>query len=406
MNILFLSWGVLPQKLGGLEKVTYYALKYLDLFDHNVTLIIPNKTEEIERYTESKLKRSKIIGVNLDISKFGIYPDYKSLINAYKKSIFSYFRNVIDYKKLVMEYAERVLYLVDNLNIKFDVIYSYDWLTFPAALELKKKYGKPIVWHVHSTAYDRVGGNPDNLKYLIDLDYGIELKACEESDKIIAVSNRVKDILVTYYNCNPNKIEIVYNAPDDNSVIGKRNWYFIKEHYKIVLYLGRMSMHKGPDWLLKAAKMVLEKRRDVLFLFAGTGEMLEQLIKMAADLGIFENTIFLGRVSDEEAEFLYDIADIFVLPSVSEPFGLTPFEALQHETPVIISKQSGVAEVLRSALKVDFWDVNKMANYILALLEYDILGKYEVLNCIKEMSELSWEKSIKRIEEIMKNLFV
>jgi len=387
MDLLFLSWGILPQKIGGLEKVTYYVLKYLDSFGHNVILILPNKTEDIEKYTEQKLKRSKILGTNLDISGFGVYPDYKFLKLKYSKSIFFHLKNIVDYKRLVMEYARRVLELVDKLNIKFDIIYSYDWLTFPAAFELKKKYKKPIVWHVHSTAYDRVGGNPEYLRYLLNLDYGIELEACRNSDKIIAVSKRVKDILVKYYNCDPDKIEVVYNAPDDTSIISKRNWHFIKKYYKIVLYLGRITLHKGPDWLLKAAKKVLERRKDVLFLFAGTGEMLEQLIKMAADLGISENVIFLGRVSDEEAEFLYDIADVFILPSVSEPFGLTPFEALLHETPVIISKQSGVAEVLKSALKVDFWDTDKMANYILALLEYDKLGKYEVLMCLEDIKE-------------------
>ncbi|MEM1804603.1 MAG: glycosyltransferase family 4 protein [Nanopusillaceae archaeon] len=401
MRILFLSWGVLPQKTGGLEKATYYYLKYLDQFDHTLYLIIPNLTEDVKKFWQNKLKNSKIIGLNIDINKITSYSNIFTVIKQ-TKSIFSRIKTIIDYKKAVFEYRDKLLKLLENLDLDFDVIYSYDWLTIPAALEIKNKYKKPLVWHVHQTAYDRVGGNEEYLKYLINHDFGIELEACKYADKIICVSNRVKDILIRHYNCNPEKIEVVYNAPDDNFEIKKKNWYKIKQKYKIVLYLGRMTMHKGPDWLLRAAKRVLEFRKDVLFIFAGYGEMLEQLIKMSAEMGIGRNVIFTGWVDDELAEFLYDIADVFVLSSVSEPFGLTPFEALQRENAIIITKQSGVSEILKDAAIVDFWDTYKMADYILAFLEYPKLREFEIMNCLKNMKDLSWHNSSKKVEEILR----
>ncbi|MEM0379159.1 MAG: glycosyltransferase family 4 protein [Nanopusillaceae archaeon] len=401
MRILFLSWGVLPQKTGGLEKATYYYLKYFDQFNHNVYLIIPNINDDIKNFWQNKLKNSKIIGLNIDISKISSYFNLFTIIRQ-SKSIFSKIKTIIDYKRAVFEYRDKLIKFLENEKLEFDVIYSYDWLTIPAAIEIKNRYKKPLVWHVHQTAYDRVGGNIEHLKYLLDHDYGIELEACKLADKIIAVSNRVRDILIKYYNCDPKKVEVVYNAPDDNFQIKKKNWYKIKQKYKIVLYLGRMTMHKGPDWLLKAAKRVLDIRKDVLFIFAGHGEMLEQLIKMSAEMGIGRNVIFTGWVDDELAEFLYDIADVFVLPSVSEPFGLTPFEALQRENAIIITKQCGVSEILKDAAIVDFWDTYKMADYILAFLEYPKLRNFEIMNCLRNLNNLSWLDSSKKVEEILR----
>lgn len=395
MKILFLSWGVLPNKTGGLEVVTSYILKHLDNLGHEVTLIIPKIDKEIENYWKGKLKRSKIIGLNIS---FQIYP--YGIVKM--KSIFDYKKAITNYYNAVMEYKDKILNFFKYNKFDFDIIYFYDWLTAPAAIELKKLYNVAAVFHVHSTAYDRVGGNVDVLKYLKD--YEIELLGVKNSDKIIAISNREREILLKYYGADDNKISIIYNAPPDGFQLRNKNWYEIKKKYKIVLYLGRLTFHKGPDWLLKAAKRVLDKRNDVLFIFAGTGEMLEQLIKMAADLGISKNVIFTGYVDDSLAEILYDMADIFVLPSVSEPFGLTAYEALQWGNGIIISKNVGAGEVLKSAVMVDFWDVNKMADYILMFLEYPFVIKYEVLNCLKDIGGLSWEKNAKELEKIFYDL--
>jgi len=396
MKILFLSWGILPQKTGGLEKATYYYFKYLQQ-DNIVFLIIPNFSDDVALFWKNKLKNGKIYGLNISYK----FP----YVNYNGRSILSYRKNLIDYKSAVMEYKEKVLELIKKLNIEFDIIYCYDWLTIPAAIELKKVYNKPLVIHFHSTAYDRVGGSLESLKYLVDLDYGIEIEGCRNADKIITVSNRVKDILIKYYNCNGDKIEVIYNAPDDDFSIKEKIKTFINSKYKIVLYLGRLTLHKGPDYLLKAAKKVLEKRKDVLFVFAGTGEMMEDLIKLSASLGISKNVIFTGFVSEEQAEFLYSISDIFVLPSVSEPFGLTPFEALKYQNYLIISKQTGVGEVLKHALKVDFWDINKMADYILALIEYPKIGKIEVELCLEDIKTLSWRESVSKLLSIFHNIY-
>ena len=397
MKILFLSWGVFPQKGGGLEKVTYYYLKYLDYFNNNVYLFILNLTDDVKSFWNNKLKNSKIFGLNMKV--------YQSYIDYFKYESFTlYKRKIIDYKKAVIEYKDRILDVLKNMKLDFDIIYAYDWLTALAGIEIKKIYKKPLVIHFHSLVYDRVGGNPDMLKYLYDYDYGIELEACKYADKVIVVSKREKDILVKYYNCDEKKIDVIYNAPDDDFSIKEKINSKIKEKYKIVLYLGRMTMHKGPDYLLRAAKRVLEKRKDVLFIFAGTGEMLEQLIKMAADLNISKNVIFTGWVDDDLAEYLYSIADIFVLPSVSEPFGLTPFEALKYKDYIIISKQTGIYEVLKNAMAVDFWDVNKMADYILALLSYPKLGEYEIKLCLDDIKNLSWKDSVEKLISIFNSL--
>jgi len=401
MRILFLSWGILPQKTGGLEKVTAYYLKYLDKFGHEVYLIIPNLTEDVKDYWKDKLRKSKIIGLNVVFDKVSAYFSLYQILKE-SKSIFQRLKSLIDYKKAVFQYKEKLLKFLDEVKLDFDIIYAYDWLTLPAAIALKEKYKKPLIWHVHSTAYDRVGGNTESLRYLLEHDYGIEIEGCKKADHIITVSYRLKDILVKYYGADDNKITVVYNAPDDYFEIKEKKWHEIKKKYKIVLYLGRITLHKGPDWLLRAAKRVLEKRKDVLFIFAGTGEMLEQLIKMAADLGISRNVVFTGWISDEMAEFLYDIADVFVLPSVSEPFGLTPFEALQRKTAIIITKQTGVSEVLKNAAIVDFWDTYKMADYILAFLEYPKLREYEIRRCLEDIKSLSWEKSARKVEEVFK----
>ncbi|MGC9132937.1 MAG: glycosyltransferase family 4 protein [Nanopusillaceae archaeon] len=397
MKILFLSWGILPQKTGGLEKATYYYFKYLDSFDNEVYLVIPNLTSDVINFWKDKTKKSKIFGLNI--------PIYRSYIDYFKYESFTlYRRNIIDYRKSVMEYKEKVIRIVKELNLDFDIIYSYDWLTAPAAVELKKIYNKPLVIHFHSLSYDRVGANPDLLKYLVEYDYGIELEACRVADKVVTVSKREKDVLVKYYNCPEEKIEVIYNAPDDDFSIKDKIENKIKEKYKIVLYLGRMTLHKGPDYLLLAAKKVLEKRKDVLFIFAGTGDMIDKLIKMAADLNISKNVIFTGWIDDNLAEYLYSISDIFVLPSVSEPFGLTPFEALQYKDFIIVSKQSGVSEVLKSVLKIDFWDVDKLANYILALLEYPKLGEFEIKLCLEDIKNLSWKDSVNKLLYIFRSL--
>ena len=347
-------------------------------------------------FWEGKLKNSKIIGLNINIENISVYNI------LFRKRIYNNSNISInkDYLKAIREYKEKLLKLLEEIKPNFDIIYCYDWLTLPAAIEIKKRYNKPLVLHLHSTAYDRTGANADVLKYLED--YYIEKEGCKIADKIIVVSKRMKDILVKYYRCDENKIYVVYNAPDDNMEIRRiSNWPEIKKKYKIVLYLGRITMHKGPDWLLKAAKLILDKRKDILFIFAGTGEMLETLIKMAAELKISRNVIFTGWVDDNLAEFLYDISDVFVLPSVSEPFGLTPFEALAKGKAIIITKQTGVAEVLKSAAKVDFWDTQKMANYILGLLDYETLRDYEIEKCLEEMKKLSWEQSVRRILDIL-----
>ena len=179
---------------------------------------------------------------------------------------------------------------------------------------------------------------------------------------------------------------------------------YIKKHYKIVLFLGRLTLQKGPDYFIRAAAKVLSKRNDVLFVVAGSGDMERQLINLAISLGIADKVVFTGFLSNEEVRKLYSIADVYVMPSVSEPFGIAALEALASSTPIIVSKQSGVSEVIKHCLKVDFWDVNELANKIVALLEYPALYKELKKNGTKEVRKISWTKSAKKIKKIYRSL--
>jgi glycosyltransferase involved in cell wall biosynthesis len=261
------------------------------------------------------------------------------------------------------------------LQEEFDVIHAHDWMTYPAGIAVASVTGKPLVVHVHSTEFDRSG---ENVNQMI---YDIERRGMHTAQKIIAVSYLTRNIIITRYGVLGDKVEVVYNGVEQNGD-GKSltfNKIGIQSNEKIVLFLGRITMQKGPEYFLMAARKVLEEMDNVKFVMAGTGDM------MAAQMGIGHKVLFTGFLRGKDVEKIYQMADLYVMPSVSEPFGIAPLEALNHDIPVLISKQSGVAEVLTHVLKVDFWDVNEMANKIIAVLKYPPLqltlrehGNFEV----------------------------
>ncbi|MEM3526501.1 MAG: glycosyltransferase family 4 protein, partial [Candidatus Jordarchaeaceae archaeon] len=273
------------------------------------------------------------------------------------------------------------------------VIHCHDWMTFQAGIRVKKASGKPLIVHVHATEFDRAGGSVHPIVY------DIERKGLHEADRIIAVSQFTKDKIVQYYGIHPDKVTVVHNAVDltytwfgDIPKINKRD--------KIVLFLGRLTLQKGPDYFVEAAKKCLEFDPNIKFIIAGTGSMEWQLIERVAELGIADKVLFAGFVTDEEREALYQIADVYVMPSVSEPFGMTALEALKYGTPVIISKQSGVSEVLKHCLKVDFWDVNQLVDKILGVLRYKELQNTLRENGSLEVRKFDWNKSAMKCIEV------
>jgi len=275
----------------------------------------------------------------------------------------------------------------------FDIIHAHDWLTFPAGIEAKKVSGKPLVIHVHATDFDRSGGNV-NPKV-----YSIEREGMEVADRIITVSNFTRDIVIEKYGIDPGKITTVYNAvePPHEDELKK-----IKKHEneKIVTFLGRITLQKGPEYFIEAANLVLKKMDNVRFVMAGSGDMLNPMVERVALLGIADRFHFTGFLRGEDVYRMFSISDVFVMPSVSEPFGIVPLEAMQSEVPVIISKQSGVSEIVENVLKVDFWDTHAMADAIFGLLNYPALSHTIRSSGKEEVDTMQWKNSALRIREI------
>jgi len=274
-------------------------------------------------------------------------------------------------------------------NETFDVVHAHDWMTFPAGLAVAGVKGVPLVVHVHSTEFDRSGLNVDQRIY------EIERRGMHGAIRVIAVSSLTKNLIVHHYGIDEAKVAVVYNAIESNGNGMDMEQYNIHKDEKIVLFLGRITMQKGPEYFLAAAKKVLEVMDNVKFVMAGSGDMIRRTIEMAAGMGIGHKVLFTGFLRGNDVEKVFKMADLYVMPSVSEPFGIAPLEAMTHDVPVIISKQSGVSEVLTHALKVDFWDINEMANKIIAVLRHPPLASTLRQHGSFEVRRLSWTDAAK-----------
>lgn len=282
--------------------------------------------------------------------------------------------------------AQRYAGLVAALGVheRFDVIHAHDWLTYPAGLALRALTGKPLVVHIHATEFDRSG---DHVNQQV---YNIERAGLNGADRVIAVSRLTKSIVHRRYGVPENRIDVVYNGVDQDSVQPKRGMA-IERDEKIVLFLGRITMQKGPEYFIRAAKRVLEKEDKVKFVVAGSGDMAVRMIEEAADLGIGHKVLFTGFLRGRDVDRVFRMADCYVMPSVSEPFGIAPLEAMRNDVPVIVSRQSGVSEVLTHCLKVDFWDTDDMANKIVAVLRYPPLSQTLREQGRFELRGLGWD---------------
>src|SRR3989339_40641 len=272
----------------------------------------------------------------------------------------------------------------------FDVIHAHDWMTFKAAVEAKNVSGKPLVVHIHATEFDRTAGHINSEIYCIEK-YGMDM-----ADKIVAVSKRTKELIVNRYNIDPAKIEVVYNAVEKevalqiNSVLDKSE--LAKD--KIVLFLGRITAQKGPEFFIEAANKVIKKYKDVRFVMAGAGDLSKKMIEKMAEMRIVDRFHFTGFLSQVEREKLFAMSDLYVMPSVSEPFGITPLEAMRHGVPVIVSKQSGVSELLGDdAILVDFWDVDKLSAAIIKVLTDKKFAKRLSKKSVKAVERIDWNNT-------------
>ncbi len=294
------------------------------------------------------------------------------------------------------------------MEFKPDLVHAHDWLTFEAGILAKKNYGIPLVAHVHATEFDRAGGSGGN-----PLVHEIEREGLTLADKIIAVSETTKHIIHEQYGIPLEKIDVIYNSLDEEFLkstysLDKESYKYIEglksKGYTVISTVGRFTIQKGLTHFLHAAAKALRKNPKLLFVFAGDGEERHELINLAAELGISRSVIFTGFIRGKQLRDVYELSDVFVMSSISEPFGLTALEAAHHGDVLILTKQSGVSEVLRSAFLYDFWDENKLANEILAIAESPAL-KSELRSAIKnEYRKISWpdvaEKCLKVYNEI------
>ncbi len=396
-KVIMFGWEFPPHNSGGLGVACFGLTKALSKKNIEVLFILPKKFDGInsnlikiinptETYSSSYIFDSPI-------SPYITERKYKSLFFERTKN---YSGSLIEE---VMRYAEFGEVVAGRE--KFDIIHAHDWLSFGAGIRAKIKSKKPLIAHVHATEYDRGGGSGVN-----PLVYRLEKEGMEYADKVIAVSNFTKNIIINNYHINPEKIEVVHNGIEfekDNPL--DQNIHKIKlENKKVVLFVGRLTLQKGPDYFIKAAKKVCDYTEDVYFVISGSGDMENMLIEQVASYGISDRVFFTGFLRNEELRKMYKMSDLFVMPSVSEPFGITPLESLVNGTPVLLSKQSGVSEVISNVLLVDFWDTDEMANKILTALHQKPLLKSLKENGQKDVQKVTWERAAEKCIAIYNSL--
>lgn len=275
----------------------------------------------------------------------------------------------------------------------FDIIHAHDWLAYPAGIAAMEVSGKPLVIHVHATDFDRSGGNVNPEVYRI------EKQGMDAASKIITVSNLTRDIVINKYQVNPEKVETVYNAVEPVTISEDAP---VEKGFdeKVVTFLGRITLQKGPEYFIEAANKVLKVMPNVRFVMAGSGDMMERMMRRAAALRITDRFHFTGFLKGKDVFTMLGLSDVYIMPSVSEPFGISPLEAMQSNVPVIISKQSGVSEILTHAVKTDFWDIDAMADAIYGILNYPALAKMFIKNGKEEVVRLKWDNSARHVRDI------
>lgn len=388
-----LGWELPPHHTGGMGIVCYQMCKQLAKTGAEIEFVLPYSAD----FTDIPFMKinpavpdnvEKVIGGMVGSTYDSQYFEYVLSDGTSRGAAMN------EHQSNYAGYVSRLVTLGD-----YDVIHAHDWLTFRAALAAKQLSGKPLFVHIHSTEFDRAGGNPGN-PMVREIEYvGLQL-----ADKIFAVSQATKDTIIREYAIDPAKIEVVHNAmefqphelEEDTSDNAFRYLEAMKSAgYSVVVSAGRLTIQKGLTHLLDAFRKVVNVRPKSLLLIVGPGDQYEELIEYAAGLGLSGNVVFTGHLNGTGKQWrdAFRVGDLFVMPSVSEPFGITPFESLAQGTPALISKQTGASEVLKHVLKVDFWDTVEMANQIVSVLDNDELAQTLTENGQQEMLSQSWRKS-------------
>ncbi len=415
------GWEFPPHITGGLGTACYGMTKGLARHGVDVIFVVPKAYGDEDQqavtlrnasgirfdFTDEEYReywqRVKYLEVASNIIPYVGPEEYRRTAEARKKTGESFTSKVFStqyefsgtYGPNLMEEIARFALVASALALKedFDVIHAHDWHTYPAGIAAKRSSGKPLVVHMHATEFDRTGENVNTLVY------DIEREGMMVADRVITVSNLTRRIVIEKYGIDPEKVVTVHNAIEQKvtAEIAK-----LKRHIKdkVVTFLGRITYQKGPEYFIEAAYKVLQKDKSIRFVMAGSGDMLNRMVERVAQLHIADRFHFTGFLKGDDVNKMFALSDVFVMPSISEPFGLVPLEAMRINVPVVISKQSGVAEVLEHALKIDFWDVDALADSIYGLCRYHALSSMFKKHGKLEVENLKWENAALKVKQV------
>lgn len=424
MKVLMFGWEFPPHIAGGLGTACYGMTKGLAENGVEVLFVMPSASGDEDQSSVRIINASDVscCMVSDDIDEFlgkvsflhigsnmvpYVSPEEFPYVveeerlrqkNEFRIQFGSKYRFSGKYGKNLMEEVARYAAVGAEIAMEndFDVIHAHDWLTYFAGIAAKRVSGKPLVIHVHATEFDRSGENINTEVY------GIEKRGMEEADRVITVSDLTRNIVINKYGIDPAKVVTVHNAVDFGGRDDMEVSRSVKE--KVVTFLGRITFQKGPEYFIEAAAKVLKRCDNVRFVMAGSGDMLARCVRHVAKLGIADRFHFTGFLRGADVQRMFALSDVYVMPSVSEPFGISPLEAMRTNVPSIISKQSGVAEVLKYAIKVDFWDINAMADAIYALINYPALAAMAARCGMDEVNALKWTAAAARIKKVYESV--
>lgn len=428
MKVLMFGWEFPPHIAGGLGTACYGIVKGLAHNGVETMFVMPSASGDEDKSAADIINASDVpveitdtmnvddfldkvqfvhIGTNmvpyLDPEEFHtlVEEDRKRQVRDFTVNYGHTYKFSGKYGSNLMEEVARYAMVGGTIAMthkdEFDVIHAHDWLTYNAGIAAKRLSGKPLVVHVHATSFDRSSDNNIDTRV-----YEIEKRGMEAADKVITVSDLTRNIVITKYGIDPAKVVTVHNAVDFSGRSEVKVEKGVKD--KIVTFLGRITFQKGPEYFIEAAAKVLKRCDNVRFVMAGSGDMMNRSIRQVARLGISDRFHFTGFLRGNEVQKMFALSDVYVMPSVSEPFGISPLEAMRSGVPSVISRQSGAAEVLKYAFKVDFWDVDAMADEIYALLQYPALSQFASKFGYDEVNTLKWNNAAAKIKSVYESV--
>lgn len=416
MKALMFGWEFPPHILGGLGTASYGLTKGMwECGDMDITFVIPKPFGDEDRHFANIIGASQTPVAWRDVSREYVEsrigkvmdPELYFRLREHIYADFNYMRtNDLGCIEFSGRYPDNLLEEINNYSIMAgviartipcDVIHSHDWLTYPAGIHAKQVTGKPLVIHVHATDYDRSRGNVNPTVF------GIERDGMTHADHIITVSNLTRQTVIEKYGIDPAKVTTVHNAvtPLSDEYL---NVEVEKPKDKIVTFLGRITMQKGPEYFVETAAKVLKNNHNVRFVMAGSGDMMDKMITLAAERGIADRFHFPGFQKGKQVYEMLKASDVYVMPSVSEPFGISPLEAMQMGVPSIISKQSGCAEILNNVIKTDYWDVDAMADAIYSIATYPAMHRQLSEDGLNEVNQITWDKAGQKVIDIYRKV--